>query len=847
MARVLQIGQGAACALAAKHLLDVGLVAKVLCVSDENEGALVRVLNRGKQRLAIACVTPSALRRHLAALLGTVDVVIQDERVFAFDECVARNPRVVLCDVPAFAAGDAAYARLPAWDAVVMAAAGLFKDMGWNRTLLGVEASYTDLLLPSAYGALFAALGVACALRAGRAEHIEAPLASALAEALVHNSLHVARHPSCTSERERKLRDGEYPLTRAELEAAHDPFFRTYRCADGRPLHLVCPSHRKHQLSALRVLGVDAEDLPRVDPYTECTPGLGASKLGPELAATLRPRLVAAFEQQDAFEWEARLGAAGVPAIAHRTVDEWKVSAHAVRSGLWHPVARELAPVAWEDDARPSSAHPCSAHPSSSSRPRPCDRPGPLGDVRVVDMCNVIAGPTIGSRLALFGADVIKVDPTRPSYAPDVSILYGVACNRGKRSVLLDATSTAGRAALEALLRTADVLLVNCTKACLRRLRLARDDLARINPDLILMRFDAWGGPTERGAFADYLGYDDNVQCAIGITAHFGLGLDAPEEHAHVGTIDVIAGVAGALAVVAALKRRDVDGVVVTARTSLAAVGQYVNVRNMLGDAPPMVPGPGAERRGEHACLRIYRAADGWLLVAACERAEDVPRHLPRVQGAVGSDHVEAALARMPTAEACARLFDVGVAAVPLRDLAQVRHAHLVTRVERGVGAPTFQFELQKTHPMGVVTIAAPVAVRMRGRYGTRALSPAPKYGAHTREVLSALGHAKALLLDAAAEEWCSEYVPFAPACDACSKTESKALPLGCGHQVCARCLTTDACPTCGKAHGVDDVTLRMVLIAEFRAGYGRWRRGLGAGARDLRERPPGHARTRSV
>lgn len=152
---------------------------------------------------------------------------------------------------------------------------------------------------------------------------------------------------------------------------------------------------------------------------------------------------------------------------------------------------------------------------------------------------------------------------------------------------------------------------------------------------------------------------------------------------------------------------------------------------------------------------------------------------------------------------------------------------------------------------MGVVTIAAPVAVRMRGLCEAPALSPAPKYGAHTREVLSSLvgdvGHAKALLLDAAAEGWCSEYVPFAPACDGCATTESKALPLGCGHQVCARCLTTDACPTCGKAHGVDDVTLRMVLIAEFRAGYGRWRRGLGAGARDLRERAPGHARTRSV
>ena len=66
MARVLQIGTGAACALAAKHLLDVGLAAKVLCVSDGTEDALVRALNRDKQRLAFARATPVA-----SARLGT--------------------------------------------------------------------------------------------------------------------------------------------------------------------------------------------------------------------------------------------------------------------------------------------------------------------------------------------------------------------------------------------------------------------------------------------------------------------------------------------------------------------------------------------------------------------------------------------------------------------------------------------------------------------------------------------------------------------------------------------------------------------------------------------------------
>ena len=155
------------------------------------------------------------------------------------------------------------------------------------------------------------------------------------------------------------------------------------------------------------------------------------------------------------------------------------------------------------------------------------------------------------------------------------------------------------------------------TKDSLQRAKLTRSYLKEINPKLILVHFDAWSGPEEKGKFSNYIGYDDNIQAASGIMERFGGGLTTAEEHAHIGTIDVIAGVACAANAVYALLKLKLSKKVCTVRTSLASVGQYLQYPFIVGNKPIMkLCGVGLSCKGDHPFNCCYEASDGWVLIA---------------------------------------------------------------------------------------------------------------------------------------------------------------------------------------------------------------------------------------
>ena len=200
-----------------------------------------------------------------------------------------------------------------------------------------------------------------------------------------------------------------------------------------------------------------------------------------------------------------------------------------------------------------------------------------LSGIKVVDLCNVIAGPVISHVLSRFGCDVVKVDMGKPSYDASITTLLGLPANRGKKSVLLNLHDAKGRELLNELIRWADVVTVNQTKSQLTSLGLDERSLKKINPSIVLTHFNAFGGP-RWGEWSDHLGYDDVLQAVLGIMSRFGGSLKTPEEHAHIGTIDVVGGFCGALACVCSLFKRRRTGQADVARASLASAGNLLQV-----------------------------------------------------------------------------------------------------------------------------------------------------------------------------------------------------------------------------------------------------------------------------
>ncbi|HEY4807129.1 MAG TPA: CoA transferase [Roseiarcus sp.] len=200
----------------------------------------------------------------------------------------------------------------------------------------------------------------------------------------------------------------------------------------------------------------------------------------------------------------------------------------------------------------------------SAQAERSAEAPLPLSSMRVLDVCQVMAGPFCCMLLGDLGADVIKVEPPDGDQARramgfklkgDDSLGF-LNMNRNKRSITLDLKSEAGRSAFLRLAETADVVVENYRPGAMKRLGVDYEAVRAVNPGVIYASISGFG---QTGPWADRPGFDLIAQAASGIISVTG-DATGPPARAGVPVTDLGCSLFALYAILAAYIGRQATG-----------------------------------------------------------------------------------------------------------------------------------------------------------------------------------------------------------------------------------------------------------------------------------------------
>ena len=248
----------------------------------------------------------------------------------------------------------------------------------------------------------------------------------------------------------------------------------------------------------------------------------------------------------------------------------------------------------------------------------------PLGNLRVLELANVLAGPSVGMFLAELGAEVIKIespktsgDGTRQWKLPEEDSAntvsaYFASVNWGKRSVAIDLSQNIGLKLVHRLIPETDIVIASYRPGSAQKLAMDYETLARINERLIYVSISSFGPNSHRP------GYDAIVQAESGFFYLNGLP-DGPSVKLPVALMDVLAGHQAKEAVLLALLERMETGKGKHVEVSLiqSALAALVNQGSNW-----LVAGHDPQRMGSgHPNIVPYgeplQCADGKYLVVA--------------------------------------------------------------------------------------------------------------------------------------------------------------------------------------------------------------------------------------
>jgi len=379
---------------------------------------------------------------------------------------------------------------------------------------------------------------------------------------------------------------------------------------------------------------------------------------------------------------------------------------------------------------------------------------GPLAGMRVLELAQIMAGPTAGMMLADMGADVIKVeklpggDDSRGYSEPRVNGVSApfMILNRNKRGIALNLKRTEGRAILLKMVRNADVLTENYRKGTLEKLGLGYEVLAAINPGLIYCAVSGYG---RDGPYADKGGFDLIAQGFAGLMSITGEPGGPPAKTGN-SVADINAGILAVAGILAAYahKTKTGEGQIVDTSLMEAALQQtywHAAIYFATGQSPRAT----GSAHILTAPYQAFKASDGWINIGGAnqanwERIADVMGH-PEWRD---DSRFATNAARMANLTALAaamnevmetrsrsewiRAFDAaGVPVGPVHTIGEALD-HPQTRARGAV--------VELHHPQAGLTRALGCPLHF-SRTPTVDARPAPMLGEHTREVLREYGY----------------------------------------------------------------------------------------------------------
>jgi crotonobetainyl-CoA:carnitine CoA-transferase CaiB-like acyl-CoA transferase len=382
---------------------------------------------------------------------------------------------------------------------------------------------------------------------------------------------------------------------------------------------------------------------------------------------------------------------------------------------------------------------------------------GPLAGVKVLELAQIMAGPTCGLMLADLGADVIKVervpggDDTRLMNRPSVqgeSAAF-MAMNRNKRGIAFNLKLPAAQTALKRMVAQADVLTENYRKGTMEKLGLGYEALKAVNPRLIYCSISGYG---RTGPYADKGGFDLIAQGMSGIMATTGEPGGAPVKSG--GPVcDINAGLLGALGVVAAYVHRLKTGEGQLVDTSLFEAGiQQTYWQSAIYFATGVAPGATGSAHILSAPYQAFRAADGWLTIGGANQPNW--ERLVRVLGApewLEDARFRSNAERMKNLDALVGLMNARLQTRKVDELIAALEAegvpcgriNSIAAMAADPQALARDMVVELEHPRAGRTRALGLPIKLSRTPG-KVSRPAPLLGQHTREVLAEFGFASA-------------------------------------------------------------------------------------------------------